>query len=105
EANVHSLMRSRVQELACAREARDGPTARKERTCPCAASNIDLINIAQEPCECVDVAGSAGGLFDATAMPEVSVPFPLRCATPGAVHPADLIAPHCRRSAGQPGAL
>jgi hypothetical protein len=98
-------MRSRVQELACAREARDGPTARKERTCPCAASNIDLINIAQEPCECVDVAGSAGGLFGATAMPEVSVPFPLRCTTAGAVHPANAIAFHRGRSAWKAGAL
>jgi hypothetical protein len=38
-------------------------------------------------------------------MPEIAVPFPLRCATAGTVHSADLIAPHCRRATRQAGSL
>ena len=54
--------------------------------------DIDLVNIAQETCKVVDEARRADGLFGATAMPEVSVLFPLRCTTAGTVHPANAIA-------------
>jgi hypothetical protein len=38
-------------------------------------------------------------------MLEIAVPFPFRCAAAGAVHSADLIAPHCRGATGQAGSL
>jgi len=46
-----------------------------------------LIGIAQETGKRVDVARSAGGLFGATTMPKIAVPFPLRRTTTSAVHP------------------
>jgi len=47
------------------------------------------------------VASGRGGVLRATAMPEIAVPFSLRCATAGAVHPADAKAIYRWRSAGQ----
>jgi len=64
-----------------------------------------LIGIAEETGKCVYVARRADGLFRATAMPEIAVPFPFRCTTTSAVHPANSIAIHRRRSARQAGAL
>src|SRR3954447_17434989 len=48
-----------------------------------------LIAIAHETGERVDIAGGAAGLLGATAMPEISVSFPLWRATCSAVHPTD----------------
>src|SRR4051794_20497849 len=55
-----------------------------------------LILIAQEAGALVDKAGRAAGLLSTTAMPEVSVSFPLRRATSGSVHPAHAIAANGR---------
>src|SRR4051794_28977050 len=49
----------------------------------------DSIAIAHETGERVDIAGGAAGLLGATAMPEISVSFPLWRATCSAVHPTD----------------
>jgi hypothetical protein len=62
-------------------------------------------DIARHTGKLVDVTRSIGGVLRATAMPEIAVPFPLRCATAGTVHPAYTIALHRRRSAGQASAL
>src|SRR3954447_11224627 len=50
------------------------------------------IAIAYETGERVDIAGGAAGLLGATAMPEVSVCFPVWCATSSSMHAAYAIA-------------
>ena len=63
------------------------------------------IGAADETDKLVHVTRGIVGVFRATAMPEVAVPFSFRRATARAVHPADLIAIYRWRPAGQAGAL
>jgi hypothetical protein len=64
-----------------------------------------LIHLAHETGKLVNIARRAYSFLRATAMPEIAVPFPFRCATARTVHPADAIAIYRRRSAGHAGAL
>src|SRR3982074_348466 len=97
---AHCRQRKRFESSASAEipyGGQDGMSAAQPRR-----SSFD---IARHTGKLVDVTRSIGGVLRATAMPEIAVPFPLRCATAGTVHPAYTKALHRRRSAGQASAL
>ena len=84
--------------MADSLKALDPPNGRLEK-------QTSSIAAAPETGKLVDVTRGVNGFFRATTMPEIAVPFPLRRATAGTVHPADLIAIYRWRPAGQTGAL
>jgi hypothetical protein len=64
-----------------------------------------LICAPQETGKLADVARRAGGFFRPTAMPEIAVALPFRCAAASAMHPADAIAAYCRRTTTLPSSF
>jgi hypothetical protein len=71
----------------------------------CPQKRTSSIGAPHETSKLVDVARRLDDLLRATALPEIAIPLPFRCAPTGTVHPANAITTDRRRSAGQTRAL